>query len=66
MEEHTEDAKAAEEAARLSVSFHNEIQFLKVNQLHKVKIAVYASLFANLALCVLQRELFPFLNFNRF
>ncbi|KAF8326211.1 CDF-like metal transporter [Cantharellus anzutake] len=37
MEEHTEDAKAAEEAARFSV-----------------KIAVYTSLFANLALCVIQ------------
>jgi len=37
MEEHTEDAKVAEDAARFSV-----------------KIAVYASLVANVALCVLQ------------
>lgn len=37
MEEHTEDAKQEEEAARLPV-----------------KIAVYASLIANLALCILQ------------
>ncbi|TCD71144.1 hypothetical protein EIP91_012092 [Steccherinum ochraceum] len=37
MEEHTEDARAEEEAARLPV-----------------KIAVWASLFANFALCVLQ------------
>jgi len=37
MDEHTEDAKVAEEATRVSV-----------------KIAVYASLFVNIALCILQ------------
>ena len=35
MEEHTEDAKVAEEAARLSVSVDGETQFLKVNPLTK-------------------------------
>ncbi|PPQ79903.1 hypothetical protein CVT25_002959 [Psilocybe cyanescens] len=41
MEEHTEDAKAEEEAARLPVD-------------PQVKIAIYASLISNFALCVLQ------------
>ena len=57
MEEHTEDARAEEESARLPASRvlvticeHH----LMENFVQQVKIAVQASLIANFALCVLQ------------
>ena len=55
MEEHTEDAKNEEEAARLPVGqtlhYHT---ILERNIIFQVKIAIYASLICNFALSVLQ------------
>lgn len=57
MEEHTQDAAAEEEATRLPVCDlmcpYSIIISLKATQ---VKIAIYASLIANFALCVIQRK----------
>jgi hypothetical protein len=55
MEDHTEDAKVDEEAARLPVSTHT-FQSLSIFTYYQVKIAVYASLLSNVVLCILQRE----------
>ena len=59
MEAHTEDAQAEEEAARLSVGVHCTSGFLQSYAYlgaKQVKIAVYASLYANFALCIIQRK----------
>lgn len=61
MEEHTEDARIEEDAARLPVSpklSHCRHQFTYGTALPQVKIAVRASLIANFALCILQSECF--------
>lgn len=57
MDEHTERAKEEEEATRLPVG--SALPTLLCSLIHymsKVKIAVWASLMSNFALCVLQRE----------
>ena len=56
MEEHTEDAKKEEEAARLPVgqNLHYYHTILERNIIFQVKIAIYASLICNFALSVLQ------------
>jgi len=54
MEEHSEDARAVEEEARTTVKQLLRRKAVLTSQ--QVKIAVYASLFSNLGLCVLQRE----------
>lgn len=53
MEDHTEEAKLDEEAARLPV---RTLRFRSTSThvCEQVKIAIWASLIANLALCVLQ------------
>ena len=56
MEDHTEEAKEAEEVARLPVR-HPALRcepFIHVDAT-QVKIAIWASLLANFCLCVLQR-----------
>ena len=56
MEDHTEEAKEAEEVARLPVR-HPVLRceaFIHVDAT-QVKIAIWASLLANFCLCVLQR-----------
>jgi hypothetical protein len=58
MEQHTEDANAEEESTRLSVC-HPSCAGSNSDPLLQVKIAVYASLYSNLALCVLQRMFLP-------
>lgn len=57
MEEHTEDAKAEEDAARIPVSsaISFSVRILTNIVFIQVRIAVLASMFANFALCVLQR-----------
>lgn len=58
MEEHTEEARAETEATRLPVSafFNSFVYHIYDMVLSQIKIAVWASLVANLALCVLQRK----------
>lgn len=58
MEEHTEDARVAEENARTPVSiaaYQILLASLKYAFL-QVKIAIWASLIANFCLCILQRR----------
>lgn len=59
MEDHTEEAKIEEEAARLPVRTKIYIYLMRLvtdNQVSQVKIAIWASLIANFSLCVLQSE----------
>lgn len=60
MEEHTEQAQFEEEAARLPVMTRfflpSSPPIPTLTSCPQVKIAVYGSLVANLALCVLQSE----------
>jgi len=54
MDEHTQDAIVEEEAARIPVSRSSTLVLLPLIIFPKVNIAVYVSLIANVALCVLQ------------
>jgi hypothetical protein len=54
MEEHTEDAKVEEEAARIPVNINLHFYSLHSHPFTQIKIAIWASLVANLSLCALQ------------
>ena len=57
MEEHTEDAHSEEAAARLPVGCSSFcLRVLTAFPFSQVKIAVYSSLIANFALCILQSK----------
>ena len=54
MHEHTEDAKKEEDHSRLPVRLRDSQDTVNWLPIFKVKIAIYASLFANIILCILQ------------
>lgn len=56
MEEHTEDAQSEEAAARLPVGCSSFCLKILTTFFPQVKIAVYSSLIANFALCILQSK----------